>query len=225
MPILLHHPLDPSSRLLRLMLSEYGAAHDLETASPYKRDKALTDINPAATVPLILVDGLPPVIGTLASVHYVEDVLAPGPVLGLIPPVGPERSEMWRLFDWIMVKFNDEVSRYVLEEKIGKRELKQGAPDPSALRAAKANLAEHMGYFSYLLALRDWLAGDDLSLADFALAAHLSALDYLGDVAWDDFSDIKTWFQRIKSRPAFRPLLGDRVAGTPPAKSYVDLDF
>ena len=62
-------------------------------------------------------------------------------------------------------------------------------------------------------------------LADFALAAHLSSLDYLGDVDWETSIETRQWYARIKSRPAFRTLLGDRVAGMPPHTGYADLDF
>ena len=124
-----------------------------------------------------------------------------------------------------MDKFNDEVTHYILEEKIGRREQNDGTPDPSALRAAKANLGEHLRYFAYLFATRRWLAGDAMSLADFALAAHLSALDYLGDIDWSVSAETGDWYARIKSRPSFRPLLGDRVIHLPPSKSYADLDF
>ena len=64
-----------------------------------------------------------------------------------------------------------------------------------------------------------------MTLADFALAAHLSALDYLGDVDWDTAVEVRHWYARIKSRPAFRPLLGDRIGGMPPHAGYADLDF
>ncbi len=93
------------------------------------------------------------------------------------------------------------------------------------LRVAKANLAEHLHYFNWLFATRTWMAGDTMTLADFALAAHLSSLDYLGDVLWDSSLETRQWYARIKSRPAFRALLGDRVAGMPAATGYADLDF
>jgi glutathione S-transferase len=93
------------------------------------------------------------------------------------------------------------------------------------LRAAKANLNEHMLYFNWLLASRNWLAGHDMTLADFALAAHLSTLDYMGDVDWSKSAETKDWYSRIKSRPAFRTLLNDRVVAMPPSRGYSDLDF
>ena len=225
MPTLLQHRLDPTCRLARLMLGEYGLDPHLEDVSHWRRDDRLVDIDPAATVPVLIEEDMPPQIGPSPVIHYIEARYAPSQVAGLIPVEAPARGEMWRMVDWVNVRFNDEVTRYVLEEKIGKRELKQGSPDPSALRAAKANLGEHMQYFAYLLATRRWLAGPDLTLADFALAAHLSALDYLGDIAWEGQDEVRSWFARIKSRPAFRPLLADRVLGMPPSMSYADLDF
>ncbi len=207
------------------MLGEYGIDPKLEDVNHWRRDTRLTDIDPAATVPLLIEDDGAILIGPSPVMQHVEHRYAPSQVVGLVPIDAPMRAEMWRMVDWVNLRFYDEVTRYVLEEKIGKRELDQGYPDPSALRAAKANLSEHMQYFAYLLATRRWLAGPDLSLADFALAAHLSALDYLGDIDWEAYEEVHSWFARIKSRPAFRSLLGDRVLGQPPSKSYADLDF
>ena len=182
MPSLLHHPLDPSSRLIRLMCAEYGVPLDVEEIKPWLREPELLDINPAATLPILLAEGDMPVVGILAAMHLVEDLYAPQAIEGLVPPNPAPRAEMWRLVEWILVKLNDEVTRYVLEEKIVKRDQRGATPDPAVLRAAKTNLNEHMLYFNWLLATRVWLGGDSMTLADFALAAHLSTLDYLGEI-------------------------------------------
>ena len=116
-------------------------------------------------------------------------------------------------------------TRDVIEEKIVKRDQRGATPDPAVLRVAKANLTEHLLYFNWLFATRQWLAGNQMTLADFALAAHLSALDYLGDVDWETAVETRHWYARIKSRPAFRTLLNDRVGGMPPHAGYADLDF
>ena len=72
---------------------------------------------------------------------------------------------------------------------------------------------------------RDWLAGDSLTYADLAAAAHLSAVDYLGDVPWNEDETAKAWYARIKSRPSFRTLLVETLPGLPPSASYANLDF
>jgi glutathione S-transferase len=225
MPRLLHHQLDPASRLARLMMAEYGTAIELEEIKPWQRDPGLLEINPAATVPILIEPGQPPIVGALAVIHAIEDYHTPPAIAGLIPADAASRAEMWRLLEWVLIKLNDEVTRYVIEEKIVKRDRRGSTPDPSVLRVAKANLVEHMLYFNWLFATRHWIAGDGMTLADFALAAHLSSLDYLGDVAWETSVETRNWYARIKSRPAFRTLLNDRVVGMPAHKGYADLDF
>jgi glutathione S-transferase len=226
MPTLLQHRLDPASRLARLMFAEYGITAELEDIKPWAREPQLLEINPAATVPILVEDDEPPVVGVLAVLHAIEDRYAPSNTVAGLFPAGPhDRAEVWRLLEWVLLKLNDEVTRYVFEEKIVKRDKRGAMPDPAVLRVAKANLVEHLLYFNWLFATRQWIAGDTMSLADFALAAHLSCLDYLGDVNWDSSIETRQWYARIKSRPAFRNLLSDRVAGMPAAAGYADLDF
>jgi glutathione S-transferase len=64
-----------------------------------------------------------------------------------------------------------------------------------------------------------------MSYADLAAAAQLSSVDFLGDVPWDEDEAARTWYSRMKSRPSFRPLLADRIAGIAPPDQYSDLDF
>ena len=225
MPRLLQHRLDPSSRLARLMFAEYGVSIDLEDIKPWTRDPRLLEINPAGTVPILVENGEPPVVGTLAVIHAIEDRYVPAAVDGLFPAHAALRNEMWRLLECVLVKLTDDVRRYIREEKIWDRDQRGMTPEPGVLRVAKANLAEHLHYFNWLFATRHWMAGDDMTLADFALAAHLSSLDYLGDVQWGSSDETRQWYARIKSRPAFRTLLNDRVVGMPAAAGYADLDF
>ena len=225
MPRLLQHRLDTASRLARLMFAEYGISPELDDIKPWTRDPQLLELNPAATVPILVDEGEPPAVGVLAVIHAIEELYSPSAVAGLFPAQSRDRAEMWRLCEWVLLKLNDEVTRYVIDEKIVKRDRPGATPDPSVLRVAKANLVEHMLYFNRLFATRQWLAGDVMTLADFALAAHLSALDYLGDVAWETSVETRHWYARIKSRPAFRILLNDRIGGMPPHAGYADLDF
>ena len=100
-----------------------------------------------------------------------------------------------------------------------------GPPETDVLRAARNNIRYHMAYSGWLARSRDWLAGDQLTYADLAAAAHLSAADYLGDVPWSEDEAAKNWYVRVKSRPSFRPILAETLAGIPPSPTYADLDF
>ncbi len=93
------------------------------------------------------------------------------------------------------------------------------------VRKALDRVRPHLEYIGALAEHRNWLAGDQLTIADLAAAAHLSCLDYLGDVPWRENDAAKQWYQRVKSRPSFRPLLADNVRGISPPRTYADLDF
>lgn len=170
-------------------------------------------------MPILIDEGQPNAVGVLSVLHAIEGPLtARLPWPACFPPIPRIRPEMWRLCEWVLLKLNDEVTRYVVEEKILKRYWPGATPDPSVLRVAKANLIEHMLYFNWLFATRQWLAGDAMTLADFALAAHCSSLDYLGEAPWRRRWKCAKRGRRIKSRPAFRTLLNDRMGGMPPAR-------
>ena len=141
---------------------------------------------------------------------------------------GP-RVEVRRLMSWFNDKFFAEVSGPLTVERFYKRHLPAeaggGSPDTEVIRAARHNIRYHLAYIGWLVRARDWLAGDQLTYADLAAAAHLSAADYLGDVPWTEDETAKSWYARLKSRPSFRPLLAETMAGIPPSKTYADLDF
>ena len=48
---------------------------------------------------------------------------------------------------------------------------------------------------------------------------------HLDEIPWRDYPAIQEWYQTLKSRPSFRPLLQDRVPGIRPPRHYGDLDF
>jgi glutathione S-transferase len=94
MPRLLHHRLDPASRLARLMFAEYGVAVDLEDIKPWARDAHLLELNPAGTVPILLDEAQPNAVGVLSVIHAIEDRYSPAAVAGLFPALPKDRTEM-----------------------------------------------------------------------------------------------------------------------------------
>jgi glutathione S-transferase len=112
-----------------------------------------------------------------------------------------------------------------MRERVMKKIMGQGHPDAREIKAAAQAMKGHLDYLAALLDQRRWLAGDALSLADFTAAAHLSCLDYISDVDWHRSDLVKNWYATLKSRPAFRSILADQVAGFPQPEHYADLDF
>jgi len=227
---LFHHPLCPFSRFVRIVVAEYGLPTRLVEERPWDRRTEFLTLNPAGTTPVLVEEGVPPLPDARVIAEYLDETR--GDDLGdrrLLPRERDARIEVRRLSAWFHDKFAAEVSGPLTIERIFKRHMPTdqggGPPDIYAIRAALANVRYHLAYVGWLARTRDWLAGDRMSYADLAAAAHLSVVDYLGDVPWDTDEAAKAWYARVKSRPSFRPLLGDTHAGIPPSKTYADLDF
>jgi len=222
----LHHfPLDPASRQVRLALGEKRLPFTDVAVRYWERPRELTKLNPSGMTPVLVeTNGADQLIlcESRAILDHLEEANPEPPLLGREPV---ERAETRRLLQWFDRKFDFEVGGFLLHEKMEKRLLGLGSPELANLRQGREALKNHLFYIDRLLAERDWLAGRRLSLADFAAAAHLSVIDYFGDVPWADFPQVKTWYMKLKSRPAFRPLLLDRWPGLTPAPHYDDLDF
>ena len=226
---LFYHPLCPFSRYVRLILGEYGIEVRLVEERFWERREQFLLLNPAGQIPVLVADGQPAIPGATIIAEYIEETHTAERENRLLPATPGERVEVRRLASWFNDKFHSEVSGPLVSERVFKRHMTVeqggGPPDTEAMRAARHNIRYHLAYIGWLVRTRDWLAGDRLSLADLAAAAHLSAADYLGDVPWTADEAAKNWYARVKSRPSFRGILADKLAGLPPAKSYADLDF
>jgi glutathione S-transferase len=227
---LLHQPLCPRSRYVRLILGEYGIPVRLLEECFWERREEFLLLNPAGEIPVLVVDGAPAIPGVAIISEYIEETQGGERGDGrLLPAAAADRVEVRRLASWFNDKFYAEVSGPLVNERVFKRHMTAeqggGPPNTDAIRAARHNIRYHLAYVGWLARTRDWLAGGRLSLADLAAAAHLSAADYLGDVPWNANEAAKNWYARVKSRPAFRAILADTLAGLPPVESYANLDF
>ncbi|PHR62327.1 MAG: glutathione S-transferase [Robiginitomaculum sp.] len=222
---LYHWPLDPGSREVRLALGEKRLAFTSCQLDLPADGKKLQQYNPSGRPPVLVEEepGFSCVIcESRAIVEYLEETRPAAP---LLPQDPVDRAEVRRLLSWFSDKFQSEVLGLLLYERVEKPMLGLGAPDGAIMREGKQNLKLHLGYLEHLIETRNWLAGPELTLADLSAMASLSCLDYFGDVPFDDFALVKSWYVRLKSRPSFRPLLQDIFPGIPPAADYTNLDF
>ncbi|HBM91173.1 MAG TPA: glutathione S-transferase [Rhodospirillaceae bacterium] len=220
-----HHPLDPPSRRVRLCLAEKEISFETILEKPWAPREEYRAFSPAGDVPTLVIETEPEhiVISDASSICEFLEETEDGPSLLGEDPVF--RAEVRRLVNWFEIKMYAEASAPIIEEKAIKRFHGGGEPDSLVLRAGLHNIHGHLDYISWLTERRNWLAGDQITLADLAAAAQISCIDYLGDVPWERHAGAKEWYARIKSRPTFRPLLGDHLSGILPAKHYADLDF
>jgi glutathione S-transferase len=218
---LYHMPLSPFCRKIRLVLAEKKIEVELVQEKPWEKRMEYLRQNPAASVPMLKIDD-EVLCDSGAIFEYLEEVYPDPP---LLPKSPVARAEARRLSAWFDDKFQREVTAKLLYERVNKRLAKSGYPDSQAIKDGLQAIKYHLDYLDWLLDQRRWLAGDQMTIADFAGAAQLSCLDYINGIDWSHSDAVKDWYAKIKSRPAFRTLLADQVSGFPQPDHYADLDF
>ena len=218
---LYHLPLSPYCRKIRLVLAEKKIEVDLIEEKVWQQNLDFLRQNPAGKVPMLKMNGL--VLAESSAIfEYIEES---NPSPPLLPRNISERAEARRLQSWFDDKFHNEVTANLLYERVNKKLMGAGYPDSAKIKAGSKNIKYHIDYMGWLLESRRWLAGDMMTIADFAAAAHFSSLDYVSDVDWHRNANVKDWYAKIKSRPAFRSILADQLPGFVPPDHYADLDF
>ena len=207
MVLLIHHPVSAASRKVRIIMAEKSKLFVLKEEEPWKPSQDLYKLNPSGEVPVFVFDGNV-IAGNYAITEFLEEV---NREIRLMPADPKQKAEVRRLIEWFDVKFMREVNRNIVYEKVHKRFGFGNPPDSKILKIGINNLNFHLEYI-------DWLA-------DITAAAHLSVIDYLGDVPWDGYKNAKLWYSKIKSRPSFKEILKDNIKGILPAKHYANLDF
>ena len=222
MRTLFHLWLHAFSRKVRIALAEKNLDFDLQIEKVWERRTEFLAMNPAGDVPVLVEPDGTTLANSQVICEYLEEVYGDVNLLGKDPT---QRAETRRLVSWFDMKFNKEVTENLVGEKLMKRFLKLGEPHGPSIRAGHANIHYHLDYIGFLTEKRTWLAGDRFSLADVTAAAHLSGVDYIGDVPWEEHEAAREWYAKVKSRPSFKPLLDDRIPGFSPAGHYEDVNF
>ncbi|MBV8800321.1 MAG: glutathione S-transferase family protein [Alphaproteobacteria bacterium] len=210
---LVHLLLSPPSRFARLLIAEKRLTFD-----PVAPEDA------GQQLPVFIdMDGTR-AVGLWAIVDHVEGNY---PEHSLVPEDAAARAESLRLIDWAMGALQENVTRRIVYEKAAQRftgAAAKRAPDMEAIRAGREALKAALAEIGRSAETHGYLSARECTLGDLAVAAHISALDYFGEIPWAEHQGAAEWYMRMKSRPSFRSLLGDRVPGQPPVAHYAELD-
>jgi glutathione S-transferase len=210
---LIHLLLSPPSRVARLLIAEKRLTFD-----PVVPEDA------GEQLPVFVdMDGTR-AVGIWAIVDHLEGNYPEHP---LAPEDAGARAECLRLLDWAMGPLYENVTRRIVYEKAAQRytgAAAKRAPDMEAIRAGREALKAALTQIGASAEQHGYLALRECTLGDLAVAAHISALDYFGEIPWAEQPAATEWYMRMKSRPSFRSLLADRVPGQPPAAHYAELD-
>ena len=210
---LTHLTLSPSSRFARLAIGEKRLTYNSVTPEDVHRHLPV----------FVDMDGTR-CEGLWALIDHLEGNYPDRP---LIPEDSAARNETLRLLDWAMGPLQENVTRRIVFEKASQRVTgapARRAPDMDVIRHGREELKAALTGLGEAADRNGYLGCRECTLGDLAVAAHLSALDYFGEVPWKEAPTAAEWYWRVKSRPSFRSLLADRVPGQPPASHYAELD-
>ena len=221
MSLLYHLPFSANCRLVRIALAENKVSFRLVVEAIWERRDSFLALNPEGQVPVFINEQNLKICGASVIIEWLDENMDNS----LIGSEIDIRCESRRIMNWFLNKFSNEIDNTIVYEKIMKGFIGKGNPDANILRVGRKNLKIHMEYIDWLSKNRDWLAGNEFTIADISAAANISIIDYLGEINWKEYSSAKDWYARIKSRPSFRKILEDKIPGLLPPKYYSDLDF
>jgi len=223
MRILYHYPLCPFSRRVRVLLNEKKLDYTLKIEHFWEQRTEFMKLNHAMEVPVLVDLNNAQIADSDVIVEYIEEMYDRIPLYSSDPI---QKVEIRRLSNWFAHKFSALVTLPILQEKVFSRmKNKNAIPNSNRIREAKKEINDHMSYIAWLIQRNDWLAGAEFSMADITAATQLSVLDYLGDIYWEDYLEVKSWYMRIKSRPSFHAILTDQIPILAPSAHYGNLDF
>jgi glutathione S-transferase len=207
-------------------LSEKKIAFSIELVKFWEKKSGLCDINSFGRLPVLIDLNGAIVAGIYSVTEYLEEVYEENRILS--QDIN-ERAEARRIFQWMNEDFSSEITSVLAFEKFLKKYFSSSGhsstPSSTVIKQIKKDSERYFKQLEWFIERRNWLAGDNFSIADIATAGHLSIVDYFGNIFWEQYPTLKEWYVRIKSRPSFRRILNDRIPGISPVSYYPDPDF
>lgn len=219
---LYHYPLDAFGRIARIYLHEKTLEYQEIEECPWSRKKIFSENHVFSDLPTLVENDGTILEGCYPIIEYIDQTYRSNSLLG---DSLKAKAEVRRITSLFNVHFFADVTNNIIFEKVIKRYVSKSSPDSASIRKGNSNIKKYFDYISWLTSRRNWLAGEEFSLADISAAAHISCLDYVSSIEWESYPEVKDWYVRIKSRPSFRDILKDRIVNVVPPTFYAELDF
>ncbi|MEO8626985.1 MAG: glutathione S-transferase family protein [Betaproteobacteria bacterium] len=163
-------------------------------------------INPNGCLPA-LVDGDLVLWESNAILQYAADL---GKKASLYPTDLQKRADINRWLLWESNQWFPACYVYLVENVV--KPLLQAKPDADVLAAGAPKFHLLAGILEERLAKQPWIAGDDITIADIALAAPMHLHPYQ-QLPLENYPKLRDWMTRIEALPCWkqsdpRPLLG-----------------
>lgn len=188
----------PFARKVRLVLGHKGLAFESIDALALAEHRSLSGVNARAEVP-VLVDDDVTVVDSADIVAYLEDRY-PRPAMFPASPALRVRARRWqRVADTVFDSIIHDISLWMWPTH-----QRPDQPPPGLIEAGQRDLTLALEELEKALDLVPFVCGE-LSVADFALFPHVSAMKALGLApAPPQFPRIVAWERAMRAQPVIR---------------------
>jgi glutathione S-transferase len=198
---LYHHPFSSNARRAVMTAIELNTPVELVLVDLQKREQrqpAFLAKNPAGRVP-VLEDGAVILPESHAIMLYLVSQAANQT---LYPAELAGQAQVNRWMFWCAAHFQPAIS--VLNwERLVKKIAGFGEPDPAEIARGERLVQEVGSLLDSHLASREWVAGNNMTLADISMATPLMAMkDAMLPVA--QFKHLQSWFARMQARESWQ---------------------
>jgi glutathione S-transferase len=189
-----------NTRRVLLAADHLGIDFDLVQINLASQDdrRRLGEVNLNAKLP-VLIDGDFVLWESCAIMQYLADG-TPGQTVW--PQERRARADVSRWMFWACQHFAPAIG-VLTWEHIWKKFVTGQDADPKEVARGEAELAEAARVLDKHLATRQWLVGDAVSLADYAVAAPLMYKEK-AQLPLADYPHLLAWFERIRALPAWQ---------------------
>lgn len=204
---------NPNPRLAVAVARYLSAPVALEWAAPFHPDQAerFLRLNPTQRIPILLEDEEGEALWEADAIACRLSQMAGSDFWRQ----GRAQPDMIRWISWGKENFV-RACDMVQFERGTKRRYNLGPPDPALIAEGIGRFHESAAILDRQLALRDWLAGDTPSYADFRMASFLPFNDIMR-LPVESYPAVAAWEARLRSIPAWAdPFDGLDAQALPP---------
>lgn len=197
---LYHNPLSSNARRVLLTASQLGIKLEdvfIDLGSEADR-KRLKEVNICGKVPVLEDDGFQlwescAIMQYLADKHGASDIY---------PTDLKQRADVNRWMFFAAQHFAPAIG-ILTWQYLWKKFVTGEGPDPVEIKKGETFVHEHASVLNKHLETHQWLSGNKLTLADFAVAAPLMYMSR-ANVPVEQYTHLLAWFKRIEQLPAWQ---------------------
>jgi glutathione S-transferase len=194
-------PPSPNTWKVRAVAAHLGLRPDFEFVDLTRGQSRIAEflaLNPTGRTP-VLVDG----DFTLWESNAIMQYLASRTPNALWPNEARIRADIMRWQSWQLAHWSKEGCEPLLFERLVKKIMNLGAPDPAVVAKGTENFHREARVLDAHLAKQSYLVGKEPTLADFSVAAPLFHAQ-AAELPLAPYLHIRDWFERVSALPAWR---------------------